>query len=98
MPGFSPPSTPREKAIAYIAACEHPGADALEIRLVRLARHWLRMIDSPRTTQASVDMLLDEITRDDQPEGGMQWERLQRDILAWARAEDWLEDGLPPTT
>ena len=79
--------------MSFLAACDRPDADRYEKHIVRLARHWLRMIDSPRTTQISVDRLLDEFREDHEADYGMQWGRLRRDIVAWARKEGWLEEG-----
>lgn len=90
------PSTPREHAFLLIAACEFDGAKAYEEHVIRIARKWMRMLDSPRTTQVSVDRMLEELAEPAPADYGMHWETLRREIFKWARAEGWVESGDVP--
>ncbi len=90
---FKAPTTPREQALFLLAACECSDAGEYEKHVVVLARRWLRMIGSPRTTQVSVDRLLDDFLDPAPSHYGMYWERLEREILRWAYHMGWLESG-----
>ena len=92
---FKEPGTPREQALFLLAACDNVDAGDYEKHVVVLARRWLRMIGSPRTTQESVDRLLDAFIDPAPSHYGMYWERLEREILRWADGMGWLEPGDP---
>ena len=85
------PRTPRERAVAFLAAYERPGAGPYERHVVSIARRWLRIMASRRATQGAVNHLLAEFD-EPRPVGyGCAWEDLQKHIVRWATDEGWLE-------
>ena len=58
-----PEKTPQDQAITFIAAYEHADAGVYEKHVVRLARRWLRTMNSRHTTQGVVNKLLEEMLR-----------------------------------
>jgi hypothetical protein len=89
------PETAREYAVFLLAACDHDNAGPYEKHVMQVSLKWLRMIGSPRTTQMSVDRLLDEFLEPPPPDYGMHWDTLKREILRWAEKQGWLEPDDP---
>ena len=81
---------PRQYAISILAAYDHDRADAYEQHLVKIARHWLQMIDNRDGAQSLIDTILIDF-RGARPDGyGAAWDDLKTEFLKWAVAEDWL--------
>jgi len=89
--------TPRDAAIAFLAACDRPDAGDYERDVVRLARLWMRILKSRHTTQGVVNHLLDELDVPKPPSYGLAWDNLRRTVRAWALSEGWLERGKRPS-
>jgi hypothetical protein len=83
--------TPREQAILFIAAYEHASDSDYEKQIVRIARRWLKMVGSRLVTQGQVNKLIEEFENPPAESGGA-WDDLRACILAWARANGWLEE------
>ena len=85
------PRTPRELALSFIAAYETPQAGAYERHIVRLARRWLRFMNSPEPTQGVVDGILEELLDDRPPEYGCGWDDFKAKFLEWGLQEEWVK-------
>jgi len=81
----------KQYAMLLLAACDRPDGDAYERHVVRLAHQWLRLMNSPTTTQGRVNTLMEALDGP-RPDGyGCLWDDLREGVIHWARAEGWLE-------
>ena len=84
-------STPQDKALLFIAACERKDADRQEREIVRLSRKWISIVNSPETTQGVVDKLLLEFEDSPDDDYGSIWADLKTSVYKWASREGWLD-------
>ena len=75
----------------FMAAYDREDADAYEQHVVRVARKWLAILNSPQTSQGVVDKLLDDILIETPPDYGCAWDDLKKHIVMWAVREEWLD-------
>lgn len=85
------PETPRDHAMAFIAAYETQDAGTYEQHVVRIARTWLSIMGSDHSVQGIVDRVMDEFAQPVPAEYGVAWADLREKFAAWAIAEDWLQ-------
>jgi len=81
--------SPRQHAMALIAACDTPDAHPAERHVVRLARSWLAMLDAQQSVQGLVNRIMDEFAHTPAEGYGCMWDDLKAGFTAWAIAEDW---------
>jgi hypothetical protein len=86
------PVTHRDKAFSFVAAYDQPGADRYEKHVARIARRWLSLMHSRRTTQGLVNNLLGEFADTPPADYGCAWEDLKDAVIAWAKESGWLEE------
>lgn len=87
----------KESALQFIAAYETPHAGEYERHLVRLARRWLRFLNSPEPTQGVVDSIVEELEGERPVEYGCGWDDFKARFTEWGLREEWIKPaGLPP--
>jgi hypothetical protein len=95
------PQTPREHALAFIAAYDRPDADEYERHVVRIARTWLSIMKPRKSVQGIVDRIIEEFDSDASASYGCGWDELKRQFINWAVKEEWLKPSeataTPPT-
>lgn len=84
-------NTPREQALAFIAAYEHGEQTAYERNIVRIARTWLKLMGSKQPVHGIVERLYLELTEQDTPDNGCAWSDLRRKFGDWAVASEWMD-------
>ncbi len=91
------PDAARKQAFALIATYEHPGAQADEQHIVRIARTWLSIMRSRQSVQGIVNRIMDEFEHTNTTDYGCGWDELKKHFTAWAITSEWLEpDGSVP--
>jgi hypothetical protein len=85
------PKTPREYAMSFIAACDRKDADAYEQHVTRIARRWLRFMNSSEKSQGVVDSILEELLAPPPAGYGCAWDELRKRFVEWALRSDWLD-------
>lgn len=81
--------SPRDQAIAFIAAYDKPDSDAYERHIVRISRTWLSIMAARYPIQGIVDAVMDEFSRPVPDDYGAGWQDLKHKFTQWAVAEDW---------
>lgn len=84
------PKTERDYIMLFIAACDHDDADAYEQHILRLARRWLRFLNSRQKTQGVVYGILDELTDPSTASYGCAWDDFRKRFIEWGLREEWL--------
>ncbi|MBM4143784.1 MAG: hypothetical protein FJ225_09380 [Lentisphaerae bacterium] len=89
------PHTPREHAVAFIAAYDTPEAGAYEKHVVRVARSWLRIMRSDRPAKGIVDRIMQEFAEPRPADYGCGWDTLRERFTEWAVTEEWIDPPRP---
>jgi len=89
--------TPREQAIAFIATYDTPDGGAYERHVVRVARTWLRIMNTTMPVQGIVDRIMEEFDAPETDDYGCGWDAIRKNFTQWAVAEEWLKEGLGST-
>ena len=88
---FGKTPAPRNEAMAFIAAYDHPDADAYERRITSIARTWLSIMLARHSVQGVVDRIMDEFTQPTPPDYGSGWDDLKLKFTAWATVNGWVK-------
>ena len=78
--------------MSFIAAYDRADGDAYEQHIARMAARWLRMLNSPYTTQKMVVTMMAELETPPRPDYGCAWDDLRKHFSDWVRESGW-RDG-----
>lgn len=81
--------TPRDHAIAFIAAYDVKDSGSYEKHVVKIARTWLSIMKARHSVQRIVDGIMDEFAQPTPDDYGAGWDDLKIQFTTWAVANEW---------